>query len=77
MDAQSLKIDIIRWLTELKDQAVLEKIYAIKTEEISEISDDQKTELDKRLKKYEMGETNFKSWSETRANIRARSKNGL
>jgi len=77
MDVQSLKIDIIHWLTELKDKNVLEKIYAIKEEENVELSPTQQTELDKRLKKYEQGEMKFKSWEETRASIRKRSKNAL
>jgi len=77
MDVQSLKIDIIHWLTELKDKNVLEKIHAIKEEEDVELSPAQQTELDKRLKKYERGEMKFKSWDETRASIRKRSKNAL
>lgn len=78
MDIQSLKIDIIRWLTELTDETVLEKIHAIKErEEDIELSASQQIELDKRLKKYELGEMKFKSWEETKENIRKRSKNAL
>ena len=76
MDIQTLKIDIIHWLTELKDKTVLEKIHALKEEDI-ELSAAQQTELDKRLKKYERGEMKFKSWDETRASIRKRSKNAI
>ena len=70
MDIQTLKIDIIHWLTGLKDKNVLEKILAIKEEEDIELSLAQQTELDKRLKKYERGEMKFKSWEEARSNIR-------
>ncbi len=77
MDIQALKIDIIHWLTELKDKDVLEKINAIKEEEYIELSPVQQTELDKRLKKYQRGEMKFKSWEETRASITKRSKNAL
>ena len=77
MDIQALKIDIIHWLTELKDKDVLEKINAIKEEEYIELSPAQQAELDKRLKKYQRGEMNFKSWEETRASIRKRSKNAI
>lgn len=77
MDIQSLKIDIIHWLTELKDKTVLEKIYAIKEEEDLELSPDQQIELDKRLDKYGRGEMKFKSWEETKASIRKRSKDAL
>lgn len=77
MDIQSLKIDIIHWLTELKDKNVLEKIHAIKEEEDIELSPAQQVELDKRLKKYGRGGMKFKSWEETKASIRKRSKNAL
>ena len=77
MDIQSLKIDIIHWLTEIKDKTVLEKIHAIKEEEDIELSPAQQTELDNRLRKYDRGEMKFKSWDETRASIRKRSKNAL
>jgi hypothetical protein len=42
-----------------------------------ELSSKQKDKLDHRLKKYEQGEMKFKSWDETRASIRKRSKNAL
>ena len=76
MDIQSLKIDIIHWLTEINDKAVLEKINAIKAEDV-ELSPAQQTELEGRLRKYERGEMKFKSWDETKASIRKRSKNAL
>lgn len=74
MDIQSLKIDIIHWLTELNDKNVLEKIHAIKEEEDIELSPAQQVELNKRLEKYEQGAMEFKSWDETKASIRKRSK---
>ena len=77
MDIQSLKIDIIHWLTELKDKNILEKIHAIKEEEDIELSPAQQVELNKRLEKYGRGEMKFKSWEETKASIRKRSKNAL
>jgi hypothetical protein len=39
----------------LKDKNVLEKIHALKQEEVIELSPAQQTGLDKRLKKYERG----------------------
>ncbi len=77
MDIQSLKIDIIHWLTVLNDKDILEKIHALKEEENIELSPPQQTELDKRLKKYERGEMKFKSWDETKSSIRKRSKNAI
>jgi putative addiction module component (TIGR02574 family) len=77
MDIQSLKIDLIHWLTQLKDRTVLEKIQAIKEGEGYDLSPAQQQELDKRLERYEKGDMRFKSWEETKASIRSRSKNGL
>jgi hypothetical protein len=77
MDMQSLKIDIIHWLTELTDKNVLEKIDAIKKETELDLSQSQQVELEKRLKKYELGEGEFKSWEETKVSIRKRSKDAL
>ncbi len=73
MDIQTLKIDIIHWLTQLNDKNVLEKIQALKKEEDIELSSDQQVELEKRLEKYERGEMKFKSWEETRASVKKRS----
>lgn len=77
MDIQSLKIDIIHWLTQLNDKNVLEKIHALKEKEDAELSSDQLVELEKRLDKYERGEMKFKSWEETRASVKKRAKNAL
>ena len=77
MDTQSLKIDIIRWLTQLSDKSVLKKIQAIKAEEDIELSPAQLIELDKRLAKHDQGKMKFKSWEEAKASIRKRSKNAL
>ena len=75
MDTQSLKLEIIHWLTELKDKIILEKIHAIKNEREMELSRGQKMELDKRLEKYERGEMKFSSWEATKTSITKRSKN--
>lgn len=77
MDIQSLKIDLIHWLTELKDKTVLEKIQAIKEEGDYNLSPAQQEELDKRLERYERGDMKFKPWEETKASIRSRLKNAL
>lgn len=77
MDIQSLKIDIIHWLTELTDKNVLEKINTIKKETELELTSLQQLELEKRLEKFELGETELKSWEETKENVRKRSKDAL
>ncbi|MBX2916950.1 MAG: addiction module component [Cyclobacteriaceae bacterium] len=75
MDIQSLKIDLIQWLTEIKDKSVLEKVKAIKDENGLDLSSEQLLELNDRLEKYELGEMKFKSWEETKTSVRRRSKN--
>ena len=77
MDIQTLKIDIIHWLTQLNDKNILEKIHALKEEEDTELSSDQQVELEKRLEKYERGEMKFKSWEETMASVKKRSNSAL
>jgi hypothetical protein len=77
MDTQSLKLDIIQWLTKLKSKDVLERIRAIKAEEAFELSPSQQEELDNRLEKYGRGEMKFKTWEQTKASVRKRSKNAL
>ncbi|HMI66973.1 MAG TPA: hypothetical protein VK517_13095 [Cyclobacteriaceae bacterium] len=77
LDTQRLKLDIIHWLTRIKDKNVLEKIRAIKAEEGFELSPSQHEELDNRLEKYGRGEMKFKTLEEAKASVRKRSKNAL
>lgn len=79
MDIQSIKIDLIQWLAELQDKDVLEKLRSFKKEqeEIDLLSDDQKTELERRLKAYEKGEISFSSWEEAKGRIRNEAPDGL
>lgn len=79
MDIQSIKIDLIQWLAELQDKDVLEKLQSLKKEqeEIDLLSDEQKVELERRLKAYEKGEINFSSWEEAKGRIRNEATDGL
>jgi len=79
MDVQSIKIDLIHWLTELQDKSVLKKLQVLKEEEEStyELSGEQKRELDTRLERYEKGEMNFSSWDTVKGKIRKRAKDAL
>lgn len=77
MDIQNLKIDLIHWLTQLKDKSILAKVKAIKDEQEIALSSEQLDELNERLEKYRKGEMKFKSWEEVKANVRKRSKNAL
>ncbi len=53
MDIQSIKINLIRWLTDLQDESVLEKLQAFKNQQEYELSDAHKKLLDERLASYE------------------------
>ncbi|MDZ7604878.1 MAG: addiction module protein [Cyclobacteriaceae bacterium] len=79
MDTQSVKIDLIRWLTEVQDTSILEKLQILKESytETHQLSADQEKELDARLEKYEAGELTFSSWDTIKSRIRDRSKNAL
>ncbi len=78
-DIQTLKIDLIHWLTELHDEVILKKLEGMKREqeESFELSISHKKELDERLKKYEAGEMKFSSWSTVKERIRKRAKDAL
>lgn len=79
MDVQSLKIDLIHWLTELQDKSVLKKLQGLKEEHESSIdlSADQQEELDDRLEKYENGEMKFSPWDTVKERVRNRTKDAL
>lgn len=79
MDIQSVKIDLIHWLTLLEDTYVLEKIQSLKEQQESsfEIGEENQIELERRLQKYENGEMQFSSWDEVKSRVRTQSKDGL
>lgn len=78
-DVQSIKIDLIHWLTELEDQTILRKVQELKEEhkEDYELTKEQKQELETRLGKSEAGETRFSSWDMVKQRVRNRVKDGL
>lgn len=79
MDVQSVKIDLIHWLTELQDKSVLKKLQGLKEQQESsfELSAEQKKELDGRLEKYENGEMEFSPWDTVKNRVRNRAKDAL
>jgi len=79
MDVQSVKIDLIHWLTELQDMAVLKKLQGLKEqqEDSFELEKEQIEELDSRLEKYENGKMKFSSWETVNETIRNRAKDAL
>lgn len=72
MDIQSVKIDLIHWLTELEDTSILKKLQIIKELEENTLllSEEQQKELDIRLEKYENGQLEFTSWEIVKSRIK-------
>jgi len=79
MDVQSVKIDLIHWLTELQDKSVLKKLQGLKEQQESslELSAEQQRELEGRLEKYENGEMEFSPWDTVKDRVRNRAKDAL
>ena len=62
MDIQSIKVDLIHWLTELQDRSILEKLQAFKKQQEATLSDAHKTLLDERIVSYEKDPDNVLDW---------------
>ena len=76
MDIPSIKIELIKWLTNLQDKSMLEKLQGLKQEQEAtfELSLEQEKEIDERLEKYESGKTHFSSWGEVKGKIKNRGR---
>lgn len=79
MDIQSVKIDLIHWLSELEDMSVLEQIQSLKEEQENsfQLNAEQGEELESRLERYEKGEMRFSSWDAVKKRIRDRANDAL
>lgn len=64
MDTQSIKVDLIHWLTELQDRSVLEQIHAFKQQQEGTISDAHKALLDNRIASYEQNPDQLLDWDD-------------
>lgn len=62
MDIQSIKIDLIHWLTELQDKSILEQIHAFKKQQQETLSDAHRVILDERIASYEKDPDNVLVW---------------
>ncbi len=62
MDIQSVKVDLIHWLTKLQDQSILEQIQAFKEQQEATLSDAHKALLDERIVSYEKDPDNVLDW---------------
>lgn len=64
MDIQSIKIDLIHWLTELQDRKILEQLQAFKKSQEEGLSDSHKALLDERIAAYEKDPENVLNWDD-------------
>lgn len=79
MDIQTIKVDLIHWLTELEDKSVLNELIGLKEkqERFFELNTEQQKELDSRHEKYEIGEMKFSHWDTVKKRVRDRAKDAL
>jgi putative addiction module component (TIGR02574 family) len=69
MDIQSIKVDLIHWLTELQDRSVLEQLQALKHQQEEGLSDAHKTLLDERIASYEKDPAKVLDWNDVMKEI--------
>ena len=62
MDIQSIKVDLIHWLTELQDRSILEQLQVFKHQHTEELGDAHKSLLDKRIASYEKNPDSVHDW---------------
>ncbi len=71
---QSVKLDLIHWLTELQDTTMLKTLQRLKESGEGKLTKAQQKDLQDRLDRYEAGELTFTSWAEAKDRIRKRGK---
>lgn len=64
MDIQSIKVDLIHWLTELQDQTILEQLQSFKRRQEEELTEAHKDLLDKRIASYENDPGKVLDWND-------------
>lgn len=64
MDIQSIKIDLIQWLTELQDKSILEQLQAFKHRQEKVLSEGHKALLDDRIASYEKDPEKVLNWDD-------------
>jgi hypothetical protein len=64
MDIQSIKIDLIHWLTELEDISVLEKLQTFKNQEEENLSKAHRDLLDERISSYQENPDSLIDWDD-------------
>ena len=69
MNMPALKIDLIRWLTDLQDQSTLEAIQTLKNQQLDELSEEHKKLLDERITSYKENPEQVLDWKIVAAEI--------
>ena len=69
MDIQSIKVDLIDWITKLEDRKVLEQIQAYKHRQGEGLSKAHKALLDERIASYEKDPSKVVDWSDVMKEI--------
>ena len=64
MDIQSIKVDIIHWITELQDRAILEQLQAFKHRQEEGLSEAHKALLEVRIASYEKDPGKVLEWDD-------------
>ncbi len=77
MDIKSLKLELIKWLTELQDTSMLETLKRLKEKGEDKLTTSQREVLQERLHQYESGEITFSTWKDTKEQVRHRGKDGV
>jgi putative addiction module component (TIGR02574 family) len=79
MDVHAVKIELIQWLAELQDTAMLRQLQGLKKQQESalDLDAEHSQELDRRLERYENGEMHFAPWDEVKDRVRNTAKNAL
>jgi putative addiction module component (TIGR02574 family) len=62
MDIQSIKIDLIHWLTGMDDIVLLKKLQAFKKLQETQLSEAHRALLDERIASYESNPSNVIDW---------------
>jgi len=64
MDTQSIKVELIHWLTELEDRSVLEQVQVFKQLQEGTLSAAHQALLDDRIASYEQNPGQSLDWDE-------------
>lgn len=64
MDIQTIKVDLIHWLTELQDRTILEQLQAFKQQQEEGLSGAHKALLDERIASYEKDPDKALDWDD-------------